>query len=215
MSARPQRSPQSEPERAPFARALWTWVSGRAATAADDIDALRGGALLEKAGEARWSALEERSRALGYVLACLHAAGGRGHERVRHEARGLEHLLRACDEILRAHGRAPRIELSELPSLRAGVGRGWELAYALACAVHGAALGAEPERSWAWRLERADALWELTLPAEFGAAHADELRAVCDRLRGLELRGSADALRLCFPCAWVGGDERPGRGARA
>jgi hypothetical protein len=198
-------SPSASPIFDPLARALLPLLLEQLGAATDDLDGAAGDPrrTLETLGDS--------GRAAGWVLGVLSSATGADMLLARREETGLTALLLLVQEALERRGRG-LAGMGRPPLLAPGVGRGWELPWAIGSLllVGAGSLGDGERLVHAWEHDGE----EVRLVG--GGRVDDELRA-CAR-RALELLPEArfeeleDAWVLALPAGWL--PEARAAGAR-
>ncbi|MCA8980361.1 MAG: hypothetical protein KDC14_10075 [Planctomycetes bacterium] len=146
---------------------------------------------------------------LGYVLAVIASASGADLLLERREARGLEWMLQTVRDGLRREGRDLAAPSTPLPDLRAAVGEGWELSWALGALLYVAGRTAPAELPVAWRLEPAENGWRFQLDG----ITADELGGLwalaVERLPGATPVEDGGRVALELPADWLRAADPP------
>lgn len=191
----------------PFAAAtLLAALTRRAGRAAQDLDAL---SLSEQHGHEDdpdhdpLQILDEDTRGLGFALGVLSCVTGAEQLCMRHEPNGLEPLIALVDDALLAEGRRLAPTAAPLPELVPGVGRGWELPWACACALYGAGRACAPGAVLAWHFERHESFWLLTCRAALVPEARAELERLAGRLEGLLCASDELQTQVELPRTWL------------
>jgi len=147
--------------------------------------------------------LDEDARGLGFALGVLSCATGAEELSVRHEADGLEPLVALVDDALRAEGRRLAPRAGQLPELVPGVGHGWELPWACACALYGAGRACAPGTELGWNFERHESRWQLLCCAGLVPAARAELERLARSLEGLHCASDELSTQVELPGTWL------------
>jgi len=150
--------------------------------------------------------------ALGFLVGVLSAAAGTDALHGRRERRGLAWIGGRLERRLAAAGRRLVPGAALLPDAPVGLGRGWELPFALAWTLDAARGGGAGELRWAFA--RAGGHGRLRIgPLAAGPAVASEARVLARALRGASLGLELAAGRATW--SWPTGEREraPGGGA--